>query len=177
MSKQISSRSVWTLDQSLVHQLHRAVQAADLVFGACVGESEITPRQFAVMAAVARDPNASQTKLVGATGIDRSTLADLVKRLLKKGLLQRKRTREDARAYAVRLTPKSEALFEQLREKAALADELLLAHLSQRDRSALLETLDGLAKAAQQTAGGQQNRGPARMNKRGRSVALAETAS
>ncbi|MFZ1102753.1 MAG: helix-turn-helix domain-containing protein, partial [Hyphomicrobiaceae bacterium] len=38
------------------------------------------------------------------TGIDRSTLADIVRRLTRKGLLQRCRTNEDARAYAVRLT-------------------------------------------------------------------------
>ena len=39
------------------------------------------------------------------TGIDRSTLADIVARLLARGLIQRKRAKEDGRAYAIKLTP------------------------------------------------------------------------
>ena len=36
--------------------------------------------------------------------VDRSTLADIVRELVEKGLLQRQRTKQDARAYAVKLT-------------------------------------------------------------------------
>jgi DNA-binding MarR family transcriptional regulator len=46
----------------------------------------------------------SQTDIVERTGIDRSTLAHIVRRLKDKGLVRRRRTKEDARAYAVRLT-------------------------------------------------------------------------
>ena len=38
----------------------------------------------------------SQTDIVRITGIDRSTLADIVRRLVQRGYLQRKRTRTDA---------------------------------------------------------------------------------
>jgi DNA-binding MarR family transcriptional regulator len=148
MPKQSPNHSVWSLDQSLVHLLHRAVQVADLAFLDRVAEVEITPRQFAVLTAVANDPSASQTQLVAVTGVDRSTLADLVKRLVKKGLLQRKRSRDDARAYEVRLTPRSEALIDRLTKRAVKADEALLAHLNQSERSALLAALDGLIQAA-----------------------------
>ena len=47
----------------------------------------------------------SQTELVKITGIDRSTLADLVARLMAQGYVQRRRTKEDARTNSVRLTP------------------------------------------------------------------------
>lgn len=67
-------------------------------------ETELTPRQLAVLISVAGHPGLNQTQLVKLTGTDRSTLADLVKRLQRKGLLQRRRTREDARAYSVKLT-------------------------------------------------------------------------
>jgi MarR family transcriptional regulator, temperature-dependent positive regulator of motility len=170
MSKQNSNRMGWTLDQSLVHLLHRAVQAAELVFVECAGEAEVTPRQFAVLAAVAADPNASQTKLVSITGVDRSTLADLVKRLIKKGLLQRKRARSDARAYEVRLTPKAEALIERLNDKAAQADEMLMAPLGQRDRSQLIGTLSALVHAAQRPAAEQHTGKAAGSKKNGRAA-------
>ena len=59
----------------------------------------LTPRQLAVIITVAQNEGLSQTGILDATGIDRSTLADVVRRLTKKRLLQRRRTREDARAY------------------------------------------------------------------------------
>ena len=90
------------LDRSPVHLLHRAGQCAADIFQAEI--SDLTPRQLAILMTVASDEGASQTKLVDATGVDRSTMADIVKRLVRKRLLQRRRTREDARAYAVKLT-------------------------------------------------------------------------
>ena len=53
---------------------------------------------------VAEEEGLTQTDLVERTGIDRSTLADIVARLLGRGLIQRRRAKEDARAYAIKLT-------------------------------------------------------------------------
>lgn len=92
------------LDRSPLHLLHRAGQCAGDVFLVEAGDSNLTPRQYAVLLTVSQNEGLSQTELVARTGVDRSTLADIVRRMLKKGLLQRRRTKEDARAYAVRLT-------------------------------------------------------------------------
>ena len=89
---------------SPIHLLHRAGQSAEDLFHAEMKNNDLTPRQLAVLATVAQSEGLSQTGIVERTGIDRSTLADVVKRLLKKGLLQRRRTKQDARAYAVKLT-------------------------------------------------------------------------
>ena len=93
------------LESSAIHMLHRASQAADELFASETSGADLTPRQFAVLAALEVLESASQTQIVDATGIDRSTLADIVKRLVKRGLLNRRRSRSDARAYVVRLTP------------------------------------------------------------------------
>ncbi len=92
------------LARSPVHLLHRVGQCAEELFQAEIGDADLTARQLAVLTAVAQEEGLSQTGIVERTGIDRSTLADIVPRLSKKGLLQRRRTREDARAYAVKLT-------------------------------------------------------------------------
>ncbi|MEQ1711924.1 MAG: MarR family transcriptional regulator, partial [Hyphomicrobium sp.] len=55
-----------------------------------MGAADLTPRQYAVLITVAQNEGLSQTNLVDKTGIDRSTLADIVRRMLKKGLLQRR---------------------------------------------------------------------------------------
>ncbi len=92
------------LEQSPIHLLHRAGQCAGEIFLTEMGAADLTPRQYAVLVTVSLWEGLSQTELVEKTGIDRSTLADIVRRMLKKGYLQRRRTKEDARAYAVKLT-------------------------------------------------------------------------
>ena len=92
------------LHRSPIHLLHRAGQCAGDIFHTEMKDGDLTPRQLAVLVTVANNEGLSQTGLVDRTGIDRSTLADIVRRMQRKGLLQRRRTKEDARAYAVKLT-------------------------------------------------------------------------
>jgi DNA-binding MarR family transcriptional regulator len=76
-----------------------------------------------VLTTVAENAGLSQTGIVDKTGIDRSTLADIVRRLSKKGLLQRRRTKADARAYAVRLTDEGEELLRKVGPLAKKVDQ------------------------------------------------------
>jgi DNA-binding MarR family transcriptional regulator len=131
---------------SALHLLHRAGQCADELFAVSIGDSDITPRQFAVLHAVAASEEPSQTLLVEKTGIDRSTLADIVRRLVEKGLLQRKRTRRDARMYAVRLTDKGQMALKQAEPAARSTDERLLAALPQRERETFLDALSRIVQ-------------------------------
>lgn len=131
---------------SALHLLHRAGQCADELFAAQVGTSEITPRQYAVLTAVADTREPSQTALVHRTGIDRSTLADIVRRLVERGLLQRRRTRRDARMYAVRLTEKGEMALKKAAPAARVTDERLLSALPQRDREMFLDALERIVR-------------------------------
>lgn len=96
------------LNRSPIHLLHRAGQCAEDIFNAEMKEGDLTPRQLAVPVTVAQNEGLSLTGIVARTNIDRSTLADVVRRLQRKGLLRRRRTREDARAYAVKLTSDGE---------------------------------------------------------------------
>lgn len=102
---------------------------------------ELTPRQFAVLATVARDEGTSQTELVKRTGIDRSTLADIVARMLKKGLLHRRRTKDDARAYAIRLTDEGRRLLELATPIVQVVDKRLLDVVPAKDRQKFVEVL------------------------------------
>ena len=54
-------------------------------------------------AAIAENPGLSQSDLVRATGIDRSTLADMMNRMQKRGWVLRTASVSDARALSVRL--------------------------------------------------------------------------
>ena len=132
-----------------LHMLHRAGQYADEIFAASIGESTLTPRQFAVLKAVAGSKEPSQTVLVNETGIDRSTLADIVRRLVSRGLLSRTRAKHDARAYVVKLTTSGQAAIKRAEPAARKTDDRLLAALSVNERAAFLKALGRIVAADQ----------------------------
>lgn len=134
-----------TSDISLLHMLRRASQAADYLFANEVDDREITSRQFVVMQAIAAGDGVSQTAIVDKTGIDRSTIADVVRRLQKKGLVARKRSKDDARAYAVRLTESGKKALEISNKAAKKVDSRLGGKLSGPKREELLDTLRNIA--------------------------------
>src|SRR5262245_6986975 len=129
------------LDRSPIHLRHRAGQCASDIFQVEMAEGDLTPRQYAVLVAVSLNEGLSQTDLVEKTGVDRSTLADIVRRMLKKGLLQRRRTRDDARAYAVKLTDEGWRTLKAAEPLARRADEKILAALSSSDRARFIKGL------------------------------------
>lgn len=134
---------------SALHLLHRAGQCADEMFAFTVGEVGLTPRQYAVMAAIAESEEPSQTTLVERTGIDRSTMADIVRRLTSRGLVQRRRTRRDARRYAVRLTDKGEGALRLAEPAARSTDERILSALPATQRDAFLRSLARIVLAVE----------------------------
>ena len=136
--------------QSLLHLLHRAAQRADAVFASHVGVA-LTPRQYTILQAVAEADGLSQTDIMAATGIDRSSIAELTKRLVAHGWVRRRRTRKDARAYAVRLTPEGRRMLEVGAPAARAVEEALLASLSKAQRQVLLSALAALAREEKST--------------------------
>ena len=85
----------WRAATSTVHLLHRASQGMDEIFLRTVG-GDITPRQFVILDAVAEAEGLNQVAITQATGIDRSSTAELVQRLTRRGLLRRRRVGGDA---------------------------------------------------------------------------------
>jgi DNA-binding MarR family transcriptional regulator len=128
------ARTYNTLD-GIIHLLHRAGQLADEEFMASLGGNGLTARQFVVMSVVARQGTPSQTEICDLSGIDRSTLADIVRRLVARGLLARRRTREDARMYAVRLTETGEKALADAAGAARHVDQAMLGVLSAPQRA------------------------------------------
>ncbi|HUO22008.1 MAG TPA: MarR family winged helix-turn-helix transcriptional regulator [Caulobacteraceae bacterium] len=140
--------TVSALERSPSHLLHRALQLALDIYAEEAGSGAVTQRQFAVLAAVQSREGCTQSDLVKATGIDRSTLAELVARLIGKGLLARERSTLDARANTVTLTEAGRAAVAEAEPRVALADERILALVPSAKRESFLKTLADMAKAA-----------------------------
>lgn len=136
------------LAQSPSHLMHRALQLCLDIYAEESASSGITQRQYAVLEVAAQRQGLTQTELVQATGIDRSTLADLVSRMTAKGLLLREKSALDARAKAVRVSEEGLAALKAARPCVASADKRILAMLSKGRRQTFLETLGQLAEVA-----------------------------
>jgi MarR family transcriptional regulator, temperature-dependent positive regulator of motility len=131
--------------RSFSHLLKRATQYSVHHYMQDAGHSGLTHRQFTVLAAVDAFEGKSQTELVRVTGIDRSTLADLVARLMQQGLLQRRRSKEDARTNSVRLTPVGKKALKTAQSGADDVDKTMLAMFSPSDRKTLIDCLSLVA--------------------------------
>src|SRR3569832_834479 len=121
-SKSGPKGGVAVLERSPSHLLHRALQTALDIYAEEFGENGLTQRQLAVLAAAEAREGATQADLVRVTGIDRSTLADMARRMIDKGLLERERSTLDARANAVRLTDAGRAALVAAQPRMAAAD-------------------------------------------------------
>jgi DNA-binding MarR family transcriptional regulator len=124
-----------------IHLLHRAVKRADEIFAGNVAETNLTPRQYAVLMGVAENGDLSQSALSEMTGSDRTTLSEVVRRLLKKGLLQRRRCKEDTRTYVMRLTEAGREVLKSAEPNVLLAEAAFLARLGGKRRRAFVEAL------------------------------------
>jgi DNA-binding MarR family transcriptional regulator len=147
------------LTQSPSYLLRRCVQLANDLFARELGASDLTKQQFTVLVAVEQNEGVSQTDLVGVTGIDRSTLAEMIRRMLERGLLARQRTEADQRANAVHLGANGRKALRSARTASEKAEKHLLSGLPASDRAKFLRMLTNLAAAAEKVSN--EKRSPA----------------
>ncbi len=138
----------FNLQDSPGHLLRRAQQYAFDLFSAEIGDSNLTPRQFTVLLTVQQNEGLSQTDLVKKTGIDRSTLADMISRLIKRGLLSRSRTKEDARANSVKISAKGKKELNAHMTKVKRAESKILGPVPASKQAAFMAALKSIAAAA-----------------------------
>lgn len=108
------------------HLLRRCWQRSQEIFVEEVGDGGPTSPQFAVMLAIHQQPGISQTALVSLTGIDRSTMANMIARLAKQDIVRRQRTDRDQRLYALNLTDKGLAMVAAAAAGVARAQDRIL---------------------------------------------------
>jgi MarR family transcriptional regulator, temperature-dependent positive regulator of motility len=140
------------LNLSPSHLLHRAQQVAADFHNAAFGASGLTQRQLAVLIVLGTGDGISQTVLVAKTGIDRSTLAEMVARMEAKGLMLRVKSVADSRANAVHLTPLGREALVAALPRLAVIDESVLALVSANYRDSLIKQLKRILLTATERA-------------------------
>ena len=137
------------LSEAPSHLIRRCQQFYGDLYAREAGARELTKQQFILLCALEHNDGASQTHLVEITGIDRSTLAEMVRRMLERGLLSRERTEEDQRANAVAISPAGRKALRSARNAADRAERALLDALPAPERLKFVKSLSQIASAAE----------------------------
>lgn len=134
----VSRMPLWARPGYLVRRLHQIHYA--LFFEEC-GAFEITPVQYGVLTALLLQPDLDQNSLGRELGIDRTNVADVLGRLSKRGLVERKRSNEDRRMVLARLTVDGERITRDMHAAMQRAQDRLLQPLLPEERNAFLTML------------------------------------
>jgi DNA-binding MarR family transcriptional regulator len=148
-ARKIARREVFRLSESPSHLLRRIEQFAAETFLKAGLLDGVTLRQAVLLAAIAEAEGASQSDLVRTTGVDRSTLAEMMARMERKGLIARSAAADDGRAKSVSLTSEGRDRLDDAFPAMKKVDEALLAALSGSKRAAFQSTLLALAATAE----------------------------
>jgi DNA-binding MarR family transcriptional regulator len=140
------------LSEAPSHLIRRCQQFYGDLYAREAGSRELTKQQFTLLCALEHNEGASQTMLVEITGIDRSTLAEMVRRMLERGLLSRERTEEDQRANAIAISPAGRKALRAARNAADRAERALLDALPAAERQKFVKSLSQIASAAESYA-------------------------
>lgn len=138
---------VWSRPGFLVRRLH---QIHDGIFLEECKEGGITPVQYGVLTVLAREPWLDQTAIGYEIGLDRTTAADVIKRLEEKGLLVRRVNHLDRRSRQAAVTEKGLSIMGELQESMARSQIRLLQPLSPRDQKIFMSLLMELVEANNQ---------------------------
>jgi DNA-binding MarR family transcriptional regulator len=127
--------------------IRRAQQRHVAAWGRLVS-TETSSVQFAVLAVLERLGGCSQQQLCSAVDLDRSTVADVVGRMERRGLLTRRRDPDDRRRNVTVLTADGLAELARLRPGVEAVEHELTGRLEAPERDALRAALRRLLDAS-----------------------------
>ena len=132
------------LQQSPGHLIRVAQQVHTRLWSEHVG-ADLTAPQFAVLLVLALEPGADQRTVGERASLDKATMAEMVSRLVRRGLVQRRRDPSDGRRNLLSLSPAGQDLLHRSAAGVAEVQRLLLAPLEEEEHEAALALI---AKAA-----------------------------
>ncbi|MEW2386135.1 MarR family winged helix-turn-helix transcriptional regulator [Micromonospora sp. NPDC047707] len=118
-----------------LQQVHREIWAREV-------PGDVTSAQFAVLNILDQKPGIDQRMLGELAGMDRSTTAEIVRRLVARDLLVRFRDAGDARRNLLRVTDAGRALLQRALPAAERVSEQLLLGLGERERVEFVRLLN-----------------------------------
>ena len=125
------------------HLARRFQQIAVAVFLAEVEAAgfDLTPVQYAALAAIAANPAIDQITLAGLIAYDRTTITGVIDRLAQKGLVVRQPSARDRRARELRITTEGRRTLAAITPAVEAAQRLMVRGLTEAEASELIRLL------------------------------------
>jgi DNA-binding MarR family transcriptional regulator len=105
----------------------------------------MTPPQAGILRKISSDEGISQQALAEHLGVMPSRMVQLIDELERRGIVQRRRSTEDRRNYALLLTEQGRQILGQLSRLAAEHEEELCAALTPSERAQLVDLCQRIA--------------------------------
>jgi DNA-binding MarR family transcriptional regulator len=121
--------------------LLRRAQQLHIATWARIVSTDISTVQYSILVVLDREGELSQRELCDQVDLDRSTIADLVARMERHGLIARRRDPADARRKTVGLTDRGRAERRRLRPLVDQVEDALTGALPSPARYSLRDTL------------------------------------
>lgn len=109
---------------------------------------DLTPVQYAALAAVRQTPGIDQVTLAGLIAYDRTTITGVVDRLAQKGLLVRQASSRDRRARELRITDEGLQTLRRITPAVEAAQQIMLRGLTEKEARELMRLLQKAIAAA-----------------------------
>jgi DNA-binding MarR family transcriptional regulator len=134
------------------HLARRFQQIAVAVFLAEVEEAgyDLTPVQYAALAAVSGNPGMDQVTLAGLIAYDRTTITGVVDRLVQKGLVARQASNRDRRARELRISDAGRRTLRGIAPAVEAAQRIMVHGLTAKEAKELVRLLQKAVVAANQ---------------------------
>src|SRR3954471_1841296 len=132
--------------------LRRSWYSLNQAFRRRIAHLGITPDQFTVMRSLLENEGATQRELTHLMSSDPNTVASLLERMERAGLLQRDTHEKDRRARRLRLKGRGRKKYEEARVIAVEMQEEVMASLPPATRESFLQDLDVLGQACRAAA-------------------------
>lgn len=129
------------LGSSVGHLLRRCNQRSRLVYEKHLGGTGVSRQQLALMISISQNPKMTYSQLSVVSAFERNTLADMIERLIRTGVVSKQQSANDGRAYEVEITDKGKVFLEgAIREVEQVQQEILYS-IPQDKRDEFLKCL------------------------------------
>jgi len=132
--------------------LRRAWYGLNQAFRRRIAHLGLTPDQFTVMRTLLENDGITQRELAKLMSSDPNTVASLLARMEKAGLVNRQAHEKDKRAHRLRLKPAGRRKYEAARVIAIAMQAEVLSVLPEELRESFLQNLDRVAEGCRQAA-------------------------
>jgi DNA-binding MarR family transcriptional regulator len=127
--------------------LRRAWYGLNQAFRRRISRLHITPDQFTVLRTLLEHEGVTQRELTELMSSDPNTVASLLERMEKAGLVERKSHETDRRANRLHVLASGKRQYQEARQVAIELQSELLSVLPEAEREVFLEHLDRVADA------------------------------